>query len=80
MARDRGWNESKVRVGRATAGALLLEVRYRDAEPATYHYKNRRGTSAMKGRFRLGSYAPGAANTTRWVCLDFDGTGHAEAL
>ncbi len=43
-------------------------------------YVNRRGSGAMKGRFRVGSYCPGPDDTTRWLCLDFDGEGHADAL
>ncbi|MCG3134343.1 MAG: hypothetical protein HMLKMBBP_01648 [Planctomycetes bacterium] len=50
------------------------------APAAVVQYAHRRGIGATKGRFRIGSYAPGPDNLTRWTCLDFDGTGHAEAL
>jgi len=32
------------------------------------------------GWFRLGSYTPAPDGTTRWLCLDFDGPPHADAL
>jgi hypothetical protein len=64
----------------ALDGILLAHVLGDAAPPALFHYTNRRGTSAMKGRHRIGSYAPAADHTTRWVCLDLDGDGHAEAL
>lgn len=32
------------------------------------------------GPHRIGVYAPAPDNTTRWVCLDFDGAGHSDAL
>ncbi len=64
----------------ALDGLLLAHLLGHEAPPATFQYRNRRGTSATKGRHRIGSYAPAPGDTTRWVCLDFDGTGHAEAL
>jgi len=51
-----------------------------EAPEAKVRYANRRGSGAMKGRFRVGSYCPGPDDTTRWLCLDFDGAGHAGAL
>jgi hypothetical protein len=51
-----------------------------EAPEAKVRYVNRRGSGAMKGRFRVGSYCPGPDDTTRWLCLDFDGAGHAGAL
>lgn len=51
-----------------------------DAPEAKVKYANRRGSGAMKGRFRVGSYCPGPDDSTRWLCLDFDGAGHADAL
>ena len=38
------------------------------------------GAKLLYGPFRIGSYAPAEDNTTRWVCIDFDGKGHADAL
>lgn len=51
-----------------------------DAPEAKVKYVSRRGSGAMKGRFRVGSYCPAPDDTTRWLCLDFDGAGHADAL
>jgi hypothetical protein len=60
---------------------LLLGHLLGDAAPeARVKYVNRRGSGAMKGRFRVGSYCPGLDDTTRWLCIDFDGAGHADAL
>lgn len=59
---------------------LLAHVLGEEAPTAVVEYRVRRGQTAEKGRFRIGSYTPGAGNLTKWVCLDFDGTGHAEAL
>jgi hypothetical protein len=40
-----------------------------------------RGPQDLRGRFRIGSYAPAPDGTTRWVCLDFDGgEDHADRL
>ncbi len=50
------------------------------APEAKVRYVHRRGSGAMKGRFRVGSYCPSLDDTTRWLCLDFDGPGHASAL
>ena len=38
------------------------------------------GAKLLYGPFRIGSYAPAEDNTTRWICIDFDGKGHADAL
>lgn len=38
------------------------------------------GAKLLYGPFRIGSYAPAEDNTTRWLCLDFDGKGHSDAL
>lgn len=60
---------------------LLLGHLLGDAAPETkVKYANKRGSGAMKGRFRVGSYCPSLEDTTRWLCLDFDGKGHANAL
>ena len=40
----------------------------------------RRGRSAERGRFRVGSYAPDLEGRAKWLCLDFDGAGHSHAL
>lgn len=59
---------------------LLGHLLGADAPEAKVRYANRRGAGAMKGRFRVGSYCPSLDDTTRWLCLDFDGPGHAKAL
>lgn len=51
-----------------------------EAPEAKVRYENRRGAGAMMGRFRVGTYCPGPDDATRWLCLDFDGAGHAGAL
>jgi hypothetical protein len=64
-----------------TLDELLLGHLLGDEAPeAKVKYANRRGSGAMKGRFRVGSYCPGPDDSTRWLCLDFDGAGHADAL
>jgi len=59
---------------------LRTHVLGREAPEATVRYANRRGKGVMKGRFRVGSYTPATDGTTRWLCVDFDGQGHADAL
>jgi hypothetical protein len=51
-----------------------------DAPPAKLRFENRRSQGAMAGRYRVGSYTPDPQGRTRWLCLDFDGAGHADAL
>lgn len=64
-----------------TLDDLLLAHLFGSAVPeAKVRYANRRGSGAMKGHFRVGSYCPGTDDKTRWLCLDFDGAGHADAL
>ena len=64
-----------------TLDELLLGHLLGDAAPETkVRYENRRGSGAMMGRFRVGSYCPAPDATTRWLCIDFDGAGHAGAL
>jgi hypothetical protein len=38
------------------------------------------GAKLLYGPFRVGTYAPAEDNTTRWLCIDFDGKGHSDAL
>jgi hypothetical protein len=64
-----------------TLDDLLLGHVFGDAVPPTsITYRNRRGTGAMRGHFRVGTYCPGLDDTTRWLCIDFDGAGHADPL
>src|SRR5437899_6428320 len=46
----------------------------------TVRYVTRRRAGTTAGRFRVGSYCPGLDDKTRWLCLDFDGAGHVQAL
>ncbi len=64
-----------------TLDDLLLGHVFGDGVPTTsITYRNRRGAGAMRGRFRIGAYCPGLDDTTRWLCIDFDGPGHADPL
>lgn len=52
-----------------------------DAPEAAVRFVGKEGRqSAFKGRFRVGSYSTAADNSARWLCLDFDGPGHGNAL
>ena len=59
---------------------LLAHLKGNEAPKVTVHYRNSRGEGVVKGHFRIGAYAPAPDGTTRWLCLDFDGGDHAEAL
>lgn len=49
--------------------------------PGSARYQTKRGALKVEsGHFRLGSYTPDLDGSTRWVCLDFDGPGHSDAL
>lgn len=50
------------------------------AERAKVFFKSKNGSGAFSGHFRVGSYCPAPDGTTRWLCIDFDGAGHAHAL
>ncbi len=64
-----------------TLDGLLRGHLLGDAAPiAKVRFRSRGGAGAMSGRFRIGSYCPAPDNSTRWLCLDFDGAGHADAL
>jgi len=67
-------------VGEELEALLLAHVQGESAPKATVRYRNRRGQGAVAGRFRVGAYAPAPDGTTKWVCLDFDGGDHADAL
>jgi hypothetical protein len=47
---------------------------------AKLRYKTKNTEGVIQGRFRLGAYCPAPDGTTKWICLDFDGAGHANAL
>jgi len=75
------WGKPHPVQANGTLDALLLGHLFGDEVPeAKVRYENKRGPGAMLGRFRVGSYCPGPDDTTRWLCLDFDGAGHAGAL
>ncbi|MFB3882441.1 MAG: hypothetical protein ACE149_14335 [Armatimonadota bacterium] len=67
-------------VGDGLEALLLAHVQGTSAPKAGLRYRNRRGQGAISGHFRLGAYAPAPDNTTKWLCLDFDGGEHADAL
>lgn len=67
-------------VGQELEALLLAHVQGESAPKATVRYRNRRGQGAAAGHFRLGAYTPAPDGTTKWVCLDFDGGDHADAL
>jgi hypothetical protein len=50
------------------------------APPVRLRYQHRQTSGVAKGPFRLGAYSPAPDGTTKWLCLDFDGGGHAGAL
>lgn len=51
-----------------------------EAPKAIVRYHRRNGAGCATGRFRVGAYSPAPDNTTKWLCLDFDGAGHAYGL
>ena len=59
---------------------LLGHVLGDQAPEVEVKYTSERGPGTLKGRFRVGSYAPSIEGTTRWLCLDFDGPGHSNPL
>jgi replicative DNA helicase len=64
-----------------SADALLLGHVLGNRAPATTVTLSARGEQQTStGRFRVGSYCPGPDGTTRWLCIDCDGEGHAFAL
>ena len=61
--------------------AVLLGHVVGDGAPvATVRYEHARGKGTMTERFRVGAYCPAPDGTTKWLCIDFDGAGHANAL
>ncbi|HPS02826.1 MAG TPA: hypothetical protein PLA90_14905, partial [Candidatus Sumerlaeota bacterium] len=61
--------------------ALLRAHLHGEQAPATQiQYRSRRGLSMEKGRYRLGAYTPAPGGKTKWLCIDLDGAGHADAL
>ena len=60
---------------------LLAHVMGSAAPKAVARYSNRKGgTKVEKGHYRIGSYTPDSKGLTKWLCLDFDGDGHADGL
>ncbi len=52
----------------------------RDAPYIDAKWQWKGGAKLLYGPFRIGTYAPAEDNTTRWLCIDFDGKGHSDAL
>jgi hypothetical protein len=62
-------------------GLLTAHLLGQQAPEAKLRYRKKDGaTVATSGRFRIGSYTPAPGNKTKWLCIDFDGHGHAGAL
>lgn len=59
---------------------LAAHVLGDESEEVRVAYKTSRGDAEATGRYRIGSYTPAPDGTTRWLCLDFDGAGHSDAL
>ena len=56
-----------------------------DAPPVGFSYqiktgKHKNDIRPTKEHFRIGTYTPSIEGLTNWLCLDFDGAGHADAL
>jgi hypothetical protein len=48
---------------------------------AVTRYVNRENsTKVSSGWYRVGTYTPDADGNTRWLCVDFDGSDHADGL
>ncbi|MFH2000492.1 MAG: hypothetical protein ABIK28_12475, partial [Planctomycetota bacterium] len=60
---------------------LRAHVQGHEAPEVKVLYSNSRGQGAIKGRYRIGSYAPDMKGKVRWLCIDVDGgEDHADAL
>jgi hypothetical protein len=67
--------------GNHLEGLLSAHILGDEVPKAQAWFTNKRGSrSIQKGRFKLGSYAPCTKGNTRWLCLDFDGQGHANDI
>ena len=47
---------------------------------ARYRFRRRKSYGASSGYPRVGSYVPNEDGHTPWLCIDFDGPGHADEL
>lgn len=68
------------RTGGTLDAVLLTHLLGNQAPEAKIRYKFGERSGCSLGRFRVGSYCPATDNTTKWICIDFDGAGHADAL
>lgn len=59
---------------------LTAHVLGPEVNPVRLKCKTRRGPVSLEGHFRVGAYTPAPDQTSRWICIDFDGLGHAEPL
>lgn len=50
------------------------------APKATAFHITKKTRGASNGWFRVGSYTPTKEGFTRWLCIDIDGPGHADAV
>jgi hypothetical protein len=67
--------------GGAHIEALLRAHLLGEAAPkALIKYHTSGHSRSDFGRYRLGAYSPNPKGETKWLCLDFDGGDHAEAL
>jgi hypothetical protein len=75
------WGKPCPAVGAANLDALLrAHVAGDRMRPTpTLEWRSRENSGKKRGRWRIGSYAPGADGLTRWLVLDFDGGGEHSA-
>jgi hypothetical protein len=58
---------------------LCLEAHTGLAKHSAEHFTSK-GIVGQREVMRLGSYTPDTKKRTRWLCIDFDGKGHGNAL
>jgi hypothetical protein len=64
--------------GDSVARLLRTHLSSDTAETVTVACAARRRSGPLTGRFRVGSYGPALDGTTKWLCIDLDGAGHAD--
>lgn len=73
-------NPRPVEANGSLEGLLLGHLGLAESSSKVRYTNRQGGLAVMTGHFRVGSYCPSLDNTTRWLCLDFDGDGHAVPL
>ena len=66
-----------------TAGdklSYLLNTHLKGGKASKVRTKLFKKTGFISGWFRVGAYTPDKSGKTKWLCFDFDGKGHADAL